>query len=253
MPTRVGYERISIRPLDGSIKNSAVKVPSVLGLIQSSFKYGVNSLGVKVDLPSKVVAVLQLPRRYHQILLNGELIMKHGSFTDQGLKFAVWDSDTSLVKIELTGGNCLIEANNNSNYTSPLEISGLGNEPQKLCLKTNQLLSVRLMMLSSLASKTDFRGKVRWYYNDVLSVNDTIGFICPDKIGSYRAAIIFENGSTVHTETIQLYAVEKPFVNNTFYSFCKNAQAPKLKTQKTQNQNTKTKTPISKIKNWINA
>jgi hypothetical protein len=104
----------------------------------------------------------------------------------------------------------------------------MANEPQKLCLKTNQLLSVRLMMLSSLASKTDFRGKVRWYCNDVLSVNDTIGFICPDKIGAYRAAIVFENGSTVHTETIQLYAVEKPLVNNTLYSFCKNAQARPL-------------------------
>jgi hypothetical protein len=61
-----------------------------------------------------------------------------------------------------------------------------------------------------------------------LSVNDTIGFICPDKIGAYRAAIVFENGSTVHTETIQLYAVEKPLVNNTLYSFCKNAQARPL-------------------------
>jgi hypothetical protein len=228
MPISVGYGRISIKPLDGSIKNSSVKVPSVLGLIQSSFTYGVNSLGVKVDLPSKVVAVLELPRRYHQVLLNGELIMKHGSFTDQGLKYAVWDSDTSLVKIELTGGNWLIEANNNPNYPSPLEMAGMANEPQKLCLKTNQLLSVRLMMLSSLASKTDFRGKVRWYCNDVLSVNDTIGFICPDKIGAYRAAIVFENGSTVHTETIQLYAVEKPLVNNTLYSFCKNAQARPL-------------------------
>jgi hypothetical protein len=228
VPISVGYGRISVKPLDGSIKNSSVKVPSVLGLIQSSFTYGVNSLGVKVDLPSKVVAVLELPRRYHQVLLNGELIMKHGSFTDQGLKYAVWDSDTSLVKIELTGGNWLIEANNNPNYPSPLEMAGMANEPQKLCLKTNQLLSVRLMMLSSLASKTDFRGKVRWYCNDILSVNDTIGFICPDKIGAYRAAIVFENGSTVHTETIQLYAVEKPLVNNTLYSFCKNAQARPL-------------------------
>ena len=228
MPISVGYGRISIKPLDGSIKNSAVKVPSVLGMIQSSFMYGVSSLGVKVDLPSKVVAVLELPRRYRQIVVNGELIMKHGSFTNQGLKYAVWDSDTSLVKIELAGGNWLIEANNNSNYPLPLEMTGLGDEPQKLCLKTNQLLSVRFMMLSSLASKTDFRGKVRWYCNDVLSVNDTIGFIYPDKIGAYRATIIFENGNTVHTETIQLYAVEKPLVNNTLYSFCRNAQSRPL-------------------------
>jgi hypothetical protein len=203
-------------------------VPSILGLIQSSFKYGVNSLGVKVDLPGKVVAVLELPRRYSQVSLNGELIMKHGSFTNHGLKYAVWDSDTSLVKIELTGGSWEVEATNNSGNPSPVELTVFGNEPQKLCLKTHQLLSVRSLMLSSLAAKTGFLGKVRWYCNDVLSPNDTIGFIYPDKIGSYRAAIVLGNGSTVHTETIQLYTVEKPLVNNRFYSFCKNAQAPKL-------------------------
>lgn len=228
MPVSAGYGRISIKPLDGSIKNSSVRVPSILGLIQSSFNYGANSLGVNVDLPSKVVAVLELPRRYSQVLLNGALIMKHGSFTDQGLKFAVWDSDTSSVKIVLTGGNWKIEATNDLNYPSPFEITGFENKSQQLCLKTNQVLSARLLMLSSLVSKTDFRGKVRWYHNDVLSANDTIGFIYPDKIGSYRVAIIAENGGTVHTGTIQLYAVEKPLVNNKSYFLCKNSQSTKL-------------------------
>ena len=228
VPISEGYGRISIRPLDGSIKNSSVKVPSVLGLIQSSFKYGVNSLGVKVDLPSKVVAVLELPRRYSQIVLNGELIMKHGSFTDQGLKFAVWDTDTLLVKIELTGGNWEIEATNGLDSPSPLDLTGFENETQRLCLKTNQLLSVRMMMLSALASKADFRGKVRWYFNDVLSANDTIGFIHPNKTGTYRAALIFENGTIVYTDTVMLYAVERPAVNDKLYSFCKNEQTRKL-------------------------
>jgi len=228
VPISVGYGRISIKPLDGSIKSSSVKVPSIFGLIQSSYKYGTNSLGVKVDLPGKVVAVLELPRRYSQVVLNGELIMKHGSFTNHGLKFAVWDSDTSMVKIELTGGRWEVEATNNSGNPSPVELTDLGNESQKLCLKSNQLLSVRSLMLSSLAAKTGFLGKVRWYYNDVLSANDTIGFIYPDKIGSYRAAIILGNGSAVHTATIQLYGVDKPLANNRFYALCANAQAPKL-------------------------
>lgn len=226
VPTSAGYDRIGIKPLDGAVKSSAVKVPSVLGLIKSSFKYGDNRLDVTLDLPNKVIAVLELPRRYSQIVLNGEPIFKHGSFTHQGLKIAVWDSDTSLVKIELTGGNWAIQATNE--MSTPFEMTGFENATQRLCLKTNQLLSVRMMMLSTLATKKDFRGKVRWYFNDVLSANDTIGFIHPQKTGTYRAALISENGTIAYTDTVILYAVERPAVNDKLYSFCKNEQTRKL-------------------------
>ena len=138
----------------------------------------------------------------------------------------MWDSDTSLVKIELTDGNWEIQATNE--MSSPLEMTGFENAAQRLCLKTNQLLSVRMMMLSALASKADFRGKVRWYFNDVLSANDTIGFIHPNKTGTYRAALIFENGTIAFTDTVILYAVERPAVNDKLYSFCKNEQTRKL-------------------------
>ncbi len=228
LPISAAYDRIRIRPMDGSVKNSAVKVPSVLGLIKSSFSYGENRLDVNVELPSKVVAVIELPRRYSQIVLNGELIVKHGSFTHAGLRFSVWDSDTSLVKIELTGGAWEVNATNDLNAALPLEMTGNENTTKKLCLKTHQMLSVRMMMLYSLATKTDFRGKVRWYYNDVLSANDTLGFIKPNKTGAYRAALIFENGTIVYTDTVILFAVEKPKVNNQLYLFCRNEQSQKL-------------------------
>jgi hypothetical protein len=81
-PVEPGFKKFEIMPNPGDLKYASITVPSIMGVIKSSFKNSSEGFELICQVPANTSAIGGIPsKKYAAISINGETVWQNGSYT----------------------------------------------------------------------------------------------------------------------------------------------------------------------------
>lgn len=98
-PTSPGFKTFKIMPQPGFLSFADAIVPSVIGKIKCRFENNSDNFLMKVEIPDESEAVIGVPfdKKYKEVTINGQTIMKNGKYIDNTWVKSIDVADKRLI------------------------------------------------------------------------------------------------------------------------------------------------------------
>ncbi len=104
-PVEPGYKVFQVLPQPAGLASAKATVPSVNGIIESSFKNEKNQFTLNVQIPEETYSIVGIPRmNVSSIQCNGIIIWRNGKYIRNNI-YEIVGSDGSFIKFKMKAGN----------------------------------------------------------------------------------------------------------------------------------------------------
>jgi alpha-L-rhamnosidase len=100
-----GYKSFKILPMPGTVKEAAIKVPTVFGNILTQFINLDKRFDLNIEIPKETTAIVGIPNKgYKEIFLNNKLVWKNGKYIKNPVTSFIEDGNTKHIKFNMQPG-----------------------------------------------------------------------------------------------------------------------------------------------------